>query len=328
MDSTNQPTIESNSLETEDSSAGQTGVVNAPSVINASTPITPQGNKQPDQKFKKLRDKVNVYFILLVVLLVFLGGIAFYAIQRNRKSASDTVLNTQSLNQEALDKISGSDATIGDPKQTLSVESNAIFAGGVLVRGNLDVAGTIKIGGSLSLPGLSVGGTTNVDQLASKNITVAGDAAVQGKMLIQNGLSVNGTVSFNGGITATQLTIDNLQLNNDLKLSRHIVTSGGVPNRTNGSALGGGGTATLNGSDTAGTVNISTGNSAPAGCFLTVTFTSAYAAVPRVIISPASSSAASISYYTNRTSTGFSICTASDPPDGTSGITFDYFVIG
>ena len=330
MDSNNQPITESDSLETPIDSPDQTGVVSAPSQSASTGSVTPQtpGDKPKGNLVRRVREKVNIYFVLLIVILALLAGISYFAIINNRQSINDTALKTQSLNQDALDKLAGTDAKIGDPKQTLSVESNAIFAGGLLVRGNIDVVGSIKLGGNLSLAGLTVGGTTSLEQLASKSLTVAGDAAIQGKMSVQNGLSVNGTTSFNGGITASQLTVDNLQLNSDLKLSRHVVASGGVPGRTNGTALGGGGTATVSGTDTAGTVSINTGNSAPAGCFVTINFIAAYASAPRVIVSPASSAAASISYYTNRTTTGFSICTASDPADNTSGITFDYFVIG
>ncbi len=329
MDQDNQPIIENDSLETPEDSLQQTGVVSAPSSPTSNTTAATTGSTESKQSaLKQLLSKVNIYFIFLMVILILLAGLSYYAIVRNRRSSQNTALTTQALTQDALDKLAGTDTSVGDPKQTLSIESNAIFSGAVLVRGSIDVAGTIKVGGSLSLPGLSVGGTTSVDQLASKSLTVAGDAAVQGKLSSQNGLSVNGAASFSGALSAAQLTVDSLQLNKDLTLSRHLITSGGGPSRTNGSALGGGGTSSVSGNDTAGSVNINTGNSAPVGCFMTITFSAAFSSAPRVILSPASSSAASLAYYANRTSSGFSICTASDPPDGTSGITFDYFVIG
>ena len=217
---------------------------------------------------------------------------------------------------------------VGDPKQTLSIESNAIFTGGVIIRGNTDIAGTLKVGGPLSLTGLTVGGTTSLDQAAVKSFTNSGDSAFQGKATFQNGMSVTGSASFSGNVTANQISADSLILGKDLQITSHITTSGSTPGHTNGSALGGGGTASNSGNDTSGTVVINTGNSAPAGCFVTITFTRAYAGIPHVIISPSSSTAGGIGYYVNRSASNFSICTASDAPDNTAGITFDYIVTG
>lgn len=330
MDSNNQPITESDSLETQaDPTTTQTGVVSAPSQSAPTTTPTDSPDKGPkESKAKKLLDKVNVYTALLIIILVLLGGGSYYAIVQNRKSSKDTALNTQKLTQDALDKLASTDSTVGDPKQTLSIESNAIFAGGVIIRGNVDVAGLLKIGGPLSLPGLTVGGTTSLDAAAVKSLTDTGDASFQGKVTIQNGISVTGSASFSGTLSASQISADTLLLSKDLQLTSHITASGGAPGHTNGSALGGGGTVSNSGSDTAGTIAVNTGNSAPAGCFVTINFTRAYASIPHVIISPSSSSAGSIDYYVNRSANNFSLCTASDPPDNSAGITFDYVVIG
>ncbi|CAN5383425.1 hypothetical protein BH10PAT3_BH10PAT3_2640 [soil metagenome] len=333
MDDTNPPITESDSLETSDSIPAQTQVIGSSSEPQNSGVVSPDNHKPvtegPKESFlKKLLGKVNVYFLLLILVLIILGGIAYYAVIQNRKNAKQGTLNTQKLTQSDLDKLAGTDSSVGDAKQTLTVVSNAIFTGGVLVRGNIDVAGSIKIGGPLSLPGLSVGGNTSVDQLAAKSLTVAGDAAIQGKVAIQNNLTVTGSGSFSGNVTSPQVTTNKLQLNGDLQLSRHVTPNGASPGRTNGGALGGGGTASNSGNDITGTVNINTGNAAPAGCFVTITFSSAYATVPHVIISPSSSTAATVDYYVNRSASGFSICTANDPPDNAAGMTFDYIVLG
>jgi hypothetical protein len=333
MDDKNQPITESDSLETPETPASQPSVVSGSEPANTGV-VTPQqiAHKQDEppkeSRLKKLFSRLNLYFILLIVILLVLGAISFYAIMKNRKSAQDNALNTQKLTQEALDKLAGTDATVGDAKQTLSIESNAVFNGGVLVRGNIDVAGTLKVGGALSLPGLTVGGTTNLDQAALKSLTVSGDTAIQGKLTAQNGLNVTGGASFNGSVSVSTLNVDNLQLAKDLQLGHHITTTGSTPGHTNGGALGGGGTASNSGTDTAGTVTINTGNSAPVGCFITITFTTAFGGTPHIVISPSSSAAAGLNYYTNRSANNFSICTVSDPPDNTSGIIFDYVIVG
>lgn len=316
-----QPSLDNDSLEIPEDNSGSSDVV-------AYGALKTQDNLPKESAAKKLLGKLNIYFVFLILTLMILAGISIYSILQNSKNDKKSALNTTKLTTDALAKLSGTDSSVGDAKQTLTVESNAIFTGGVLIKGNIDIAGVIKVGSNLTLPSLNVGGITSVEQLAAKSLTVNGDTSIQGKVSIQNGISVKGGASFNGGVSAPQITVDKLLLNGDLQLSRHLTTNGGIPGRTNGSALGGGGTVSNGGNDTSGTITINTGNSAPAGCFITLSFSAAFANTPRVVISPASSSAASLDYYTNRTANGFSVCTNSDPPDSTSGIVFDYIVIG
>ncbi len=333
MNNKDQPITESDSLETPADSPEQTGVVSAPQMpsdntTNASNLNLILDGPSTDRGVKKLINKINIYTAALIAILFILGGISYYAVVQNYKNAKAGELNTQKLNQDALDKLASTDSTVGNPKQTLSVESNAIFAGGVIIRGNTDIAGTLKVGGALSLPGLNVGGIANIDQAAVKSLTDAGDASIQGKVTIQGGISVTGSASFSGTVTASQISADSLLLGKELQLSSHIVTSGSTPGHTNGSALGGGGTASNSGTDTSGTVVINTGNNAPAGCFVTISYNRAYATIPHVIISPASSTAGGVAYYINKTAANFSICTAADAPDNTAGMAFDYIVVG
>jgi cytoskeletal protein CcmA (bactofilin family) len=208
------------------------------------------------------------------------------------------------------------------------VESNAVFAGKVLVRDGLEVAGPLQVGGELALASVRVTGNSSFDDVQVANdLAVTGDTSVQGQLVVQRNLNVNGTGSFKGAVSAAQITTGNLQLNGDLILTHHVIAGGAGPSRSNGSALGSGGTATVNGSDTSGTVNINTGNSPPAGCFVTVNFVRRYDATPRVIITPVGSTAGSLSYYINRSTTGFSICTNSPAP-GARSFAFDYWVAG
>src|SRR5206468_4683422 len=106
--------------------------------------------------------------------------------------------------------------------------------------------------------------------------------------------------------------------NSDLTLTHHIIAGGATPGRNNGSALGGGGSASVSGSDTAGTVSINVGSSPPSGCFVTVNFTQKYSNTPHILLTPVGSGAGGLAYYVNRTSTNFSICDSATPPAGTS----------
>lgn len=294
----------------------------------AKKPISPLPSKSPlGKRLKAFAAKVNIYLLGFTLILVIAGAIIIVSVLRSRQENQNPALTTQELTQETLNQLKNSTAKVGDPKQILSIESNAVFAGTVLVRDSLEVAGQIKVGGSLSLPGITVSGTSSFDQVELNSLSIAGDANIQGQLTVSNNLTVNGGGSFSGNLSADSLSIDTLQLNGDIQLNRHIDAGGGTPGRSNGTALGSGGTATISGTDTAGTVTINTGGSAPSGCFITVNFKQSFNSTPHVVISPVGSTAAGLSYYVNRSSSSFSICTTSNPPDNTASIIFDYIII-
>lgn len=273
-------------------------------------------------RFLKLRRFISsrhLYMAIFLLLIIVASVGVFAAIQLSKdKDAADK--RPQSLTDQQLAELKGSTTIIGNSQQVLDIQSNAVFQGQVLVRNNLDVAGTVKVGGPLSLSAVSVGGTSTFGQVQiNDTLTVAGTTT------LQRGLAVAGTGSFAGTLSANQINVTTLNLNGDLTLSRHIGGGGGTPGRTNGSALGGGGTASVSGTDTAGTVTINTGSGPPAGCFITVNFTRAYSGTPHVIISPSNSSSSSLNYYTNRSAGNFSICTTSTPAASTTFL-FDYIV--
>lgn len=276
--------------------------------------------------FKRLIHGTNIYLLLFILLLIIAGIIAT-AVYLSSKKASDSSVPTQTLSQDALKQLATSDVTVGQPKQTLSVQSNAIFAGKVLVRDSLEVAGTIQVGGSLNVPGITVSGNSIFEQIQiNKGLSVAGDTSVQGQMTVAKNLTVGGGGTFGGAVSAPQINVNTLQLNGNLTLTKHIAAGGATPGRSNGDALGGGGTTAVSGSDIAGSVNVNTGSGPGAGCFLTVNFTTKYNSTPRVIVTPVGSAAANLAYYTNRTTSSFSICAANTPPSNAS-FGFDYFVV-
>jgi cytoskeletal protein CcmA (bactofilin family) len=270
--------------------------------------------------------RVNIYFLLFVFIIVLSGLVVFIGIQRSKKDAANPTIATQKLTQDELQKLQGSDSKVGDAKQTLSIESNAIFTGKVLLRDSLDVAGTLKVGGALSLPGLNVSGNSVFDQLQANKAVITGDATIQGQLNIQKNLVTSGGAQFGGPITAPQITVSSFQLSGDLTITRHIDAGGGTPGKSNGGALGSGGTTSISGTDTAGTLTINTGGGTGVGCFATIDFTQRFGGTPHVVVTPIGSAAAGLNYYVNRSSTGFSVCTTNPAPAGQS-FSFDYIVI-
>lgn len=287
----------------------------------------PKKKKNKALSIKGLAAKFNIYLLAFILVILLALVISFVSYQKSKQAEKEKDgLSTQPLSEQDLEKLRQTDVKVGDPKQILSVESNAIFAGRVLIRDSLEVAGSIKVGGPLNLPGISVSGSSNFDQVSINNLQISGSASLQGQLTVQSNLTVGGNTTIGGTLTAARLNIGSVAINSDLLISRHIDSGGGTPGKTDGSALGGGGTSSVSGTDTAGTVNINTGGGTVAGCFITVIFTNRFNSVPHVVITPVGSAAGSLNYYINRSATNFSICTNNPAPVG-QNIAFDYIVI-
>ena len=284
------------------------------------------GKPSLKKRFLEKMPGFNPYLLTVLILVIVAIGVTVYSFQQNNRPARDALVATEPLDQEVLDQLNNTDVKVGDPKQILSVEANAVFSGTVLVRGGLEVAGQVKVGGPLSLPGITVSGNSNFDEVNINNLQISGNTTVQGQMTIQGNLAVNGSATFGGTLSARRLFIQNLQINNDIQLNRHIDAGGGTPRRTNGNALGSGGTSSVSGTDTAGTVNINTGGGPGAGCFATIIFNQRFNATPHITITPVGFWAGSLNYYINRSATSFSICTRNNPSAG-KNFAFDYIVI-
>lgn len=297
---------------------------------DATQTSTNAASSAPKKTFGKriqgLITHVNIYVLLFLFIIVLAVGLVLVGIQRNKKAAAPTTVNTQTLNADELKELTEGEQKVGDPKSTLAIESNAIFSGKVLIRDSLDVAGTIKVGGSLSLPGISVSGESNFDQIQANNLNITGNTQIQGQLNVQKGITSSGGATFGGPVSAPQLTVQSLQLSGDLQISRHIDAGGGTPGKSDGSALGSGGTVSVSGTDTAGTITVNTGGGPGAGCFVTVNFVQKFSNTPHVVITPVGSSAAGLNYYISRTSSNFSVCTTNAPGGGQS-FSFDYIAI-
>ena len=271
--------------------------------------------------------RANLYF-LFFFLVVAIGVIV--TIVNYLNATKDPVLPTvgsQELTQDALQQLANTDASVGNASQTLTIQGNAIIDGQTLMRGNLNIAGNLQTGGSIQGPTLTISGATNLGDTQINSLQVATNTAIQGSTTMRD-LSVAGNSTFNGPVTMSQLAVTSLILsgNATLQVPNHISFTGPTPDRTiNSGPLGGGGSASVSGSDTAGTVNVSTGNSPQAGCMVRINFTQGFTKQPHVIISPIGNAAGRTQYYVDRDQAGFSICTAAPAP-GNSTFAFDYFV--
>lgn len=323
------------SLETIDTQP-QSGQPTAPATeetVQASpdndTLAAPPGDSgAPELQARKKRNlfrQPNTYLFGFIILMLIAVGLAIWTLTRNGHTSSNSGATpaSQTLSPKALQQLAASDSTIGGPKQVLTVQSNAVLAGQVLIKRGLQVAGDLQIGGNLSIPSLAVSGASQFGSAqVNNNLQVAGNTTVQGQLAIQQSLTTKGGGTFGGPVTAPQISANSLLLNGDLTLTHHISAGGGTPSRSYGSAIGSGGSASVSGSDTAGTVDIDTGNSPSAGCFVTINFVNPFSVAPHIVITPVGAGTAGLDYYINRTARNFQVC-ASNPSANTS-YTFDY----
>ena len=293
----------------------------------------PGPNKEEDeeknfiQRIGSFIANINPYLILFIV--VFLVGVVLILVAsftNQKQDPSNIIFEGQELDQAALDELLSSESNVGTVDQTLTVAANSIFEGKVLIKDSLDIAGAINVGGALSLPGITVAGESNFDEVnVSNNLSILGGVSIQQSLNVQGGANIVGDVAIEGILSATGIRADTVEFTSDLILTRHVDTGGGTPSRSAGTAVGGGGTVSISGNDIAGTITINTGGSPPAGFFVRVNFVSAYSATPHVQITPVGSSTADLNYYVTRDTSGFRIGTTNAPVAATTYV-FDYFV--
>lgn len=277
---------------------------------------------------KRFFKKVNVYFLFFGLLVVVAGAITIVNYLNNQKANPTIDIATQELADKTLEQLANTDVSVGNNNQTLTIQGNAIITGQTLMRGSANVAGNLQAGGTIQGPSITISGAVNLGQTQTQTLQVQNTLAVQGGTTLRD-LSVSGASTFSGNVTANQITATRLILsgNATLEVPNHIGFSGPTPSRSSieYSTLGSGGTLSLSGSDSAGVINVQTGNNPQAGCFGRFTFSQPFTRQPRVIVSPIEAAAGKLDFYTTRDQRGFSICTANTAqPNAT--FSFDYFI--
>lgn len=278
--------------------------------------------------FKAFMRRFNLYLLLFGLVVVIAAVVSVVSYLNSKKAPDAPTINSQSLTTDTLKQLANSDATVGNSGQTLTVQGNAVFSGQVLIRSDLNVAGTLKVGSEIIAPKLTITGTTNLGATQINGLQVANGSTFQGTVTVQNDLNVGGATAFSGPVTAGQLTVTKLIMsgNASLQVPNHIGFPGASPGRTfNSGVVGSGGSASINGSDTTGTVNINSGNGPTAGCFINLTFNKPYSSTPHVIVTPINAAAGELQWYITRSNNGFSVCSNNAAP-ANQVFAFDYFI--
>ncbi len=119
------------------------------------------------------------------------------------------------------------------------------------IQGDESVSGSLNISGDISTNGdLSVAGTTT-----TQNLTVTGSASIASLSVV--GSTSTTTLTVSGLATVETLTVaGSAQINGDLTLGGHFITSGNTPTTTvDTQNAGSTAVCTVDGNDTSGTVN-------------------------------------------------------------------------
>ncbi len=296
----------------------------------AAADANPDKSKSVEKKPSRLRQlfrKMNLYFLLFLLLVTVAAVVTAVNYLNSQKLPPEATFASQDMTEESLKQLANSDASVGTPAQTLTIQGNTVIDGATLMRGELNVAGNIQSSGEFRGAGLTISGSSNLGETQINSLQVATNTAIEGSTTLRD-LNVSGSSSFSGALTASQITTSRLVLsgNASLEVPNHISFTGPTPGRSILSgALGSGGSASVSGSDTAGTVNIRTGNNTKTGCFVRINFSQNFSNQPHVIISPVGSGAGRTDYYVDRDQSGFNLCTAAPAPANQS-FAFDYFV--
>jgi hypothetical protein len=277
---------------------------------------------------KKLLKRFNVYLLIFILFVLIAAVVTVVGYLNGKKPPTTPALIAQELNQNALSQLASSDSTVGSSGKTLTVQGNTILSGSTLVKGDLGVSGTIQAGTGIVVPQITVSGTSNLGATQINTLQVAQATTMQGALTLQADLNVAGTAAFNGPVTIGRLVVTQLVMNGNASLTipNHISFPGASPGRTvNPTVLGAGGSSSISGSDTSGTISINTGSGTVAGCFANITFNVKFTSTPHVLVSPVGVAAGQTQYYVDRNTNGFSVCTANAAP-ANQAFAYDYFI--
>ncbi len=187
----------------------------------------------------------------------------------------------------------------------------------VVMQGSSAILNTLTVNGALYADSINTGGL-----LSAGALKVSGNAEISGYLKIGGDLTVSGT-------TRTQNII----------IAKHFLSDSDAPLVAVGSAAGQDGLVTIDGTDVAGTLNVTvkarpadSAHSVPAeilkaGELAKVTFNSPFEYTPRIVISPTNESSVNAPVYLVKTVSGWQLVISQAAADGTV-YQFDYVVVG
>lgn len=253
--------------------------------------------------------------ILIISMLLLILATAFITSSiLNKKSSKTVVINTQTLSNGTLNKVT---SKLGKGAQTtqLTITPDTIFKNNVEIQGTSATDGNSSVNGNLNVKG---------ESFFNGQITASGGLIVHGSGTYDGNLVVSGLITASS-LSVGSLNIGALSMTGDLNIGGHFVPTGNSPTVTPSTAAANG-SVSISGDDTSGTVTINVGSGKTiAGEMAIITFRKAYATTPKVQLTPVNLAAAQTSYFVSQSPTFFTVNTAAIPSTGTS-YSFNYFV--
>jgi cytoskeletal protein CcmA (bactofilin family) len=214
-----------------------------------------------------------------------------------------------------------------DPTMSSDTSSDTNIQGDEAISGDLNVGGNSTIGGDLNVGGdstvgqnLTVAGATSTNTLDVTGSTTLGSLTVAGPTNLSN-LSVTGSTTL-----ATLEVAGSAQFDGDISVAGHIITTGGQPTSQVQAAAGTQPSVAISGTDTTGTITITTGSNPTAGALADILFSKSYSTAPHVVLSPSNAAAAGMRYYKGNTTTTDFMFNVIDTPLPNTIYQYDYFI--
>lgn len=286
---------------------------------HVATPDTPKGKPPSNQSIARIMfvasSHIKAIIILLLIILLGVGAALLIKDAISKHSNKTVVINTQSLSNGTLNKVTSQLGNEGQVSTQLTITPSTLFKNSVEIQGKTTTDSDLDVGGNFNTKGSS---------------NLYGPVNARSSLAVQGSGSYGGNLSVTGLVTAASLSvgsinISTINLSGDINVGGHIIPSGAVPS-VSASAASSGGSATITGNDTAGTVTINIGaGKTVAGELAIITFHKAFATTPKVQLTPLNSASAQIFYYVSQSPTFFTVNSAGMPANGAS-YTFNYLV--
>lgn len=188
----------------------------------------------------------------------------------------------------------------------------------------LDIAGgdiNLSGGRSLRFGGLqALSSNSDGSVISLTNFNSGGALSAQASSFLVQDADATKTI-LNVDTSAATVTVTSLIASTTLTVNGHIVTGGTAPGAIAGAAACDTPAINVSGTDTTGTVSVTTGTGCSVnGTLATINFAAAFGATPRITLTPGNANAAGLNAYTDNSATTtahFVIATTSTPNSAT-----------
>jgi hypothetical protein len=251
-----------------------------------------------------------------LVLVALLAGLVLIVHKPAAKKPQTIVINTQSLDNGTLNKVTAQLGKDSKVQQQLTIAPNTLFKNDVNVQKDLSVEGNFSVKGTSNLLGAVATGS---------NLAVGGGLSVSRNAAVGGSLSVSGAITA-GSLNVGSINLSTMSLSGNFSWGGHLISTGTSTTASSGVAIGNG-RVTVSGNDSIGQVAITAGTSGllANGEFAIIRFHNAYGGTPKVQLTPADQGAAALQYYVVSAPGFFSIRSVS-APSASAPYTFNYFV--